>query len=172
MRLKKIIVLVLVLTCSLSAFGCSGNDDSSSTGADSTGDVHADSVHGKVTSVTYSCSGGDTVESTFSYYAAEVEDGYVFNYVFYGDEGRVEGESMIEDTEMNELRAIIEKYGYSEKVGQREEPDFGNEEALDAPSYYFSVSYEDGKSMTSSTAGDGAFELEPFFRLLAEKVKQ
>ncbi len=169
MKLKSIIVFILVLLFALTAVGCSSDNGGRD---DVTADVHADEVHGKVTSVTYSCSGGDTVESTFSYYAAQEGEDFVFKYLFYGDEGRVEGESKIEEADMNELRAIIERYGYSEKVGQREDPDFGNEEALDAPSYYFSVSYEDGKSMTSGTAGEGAFELEPFFRLLAEKVTQ
>ena len=152
--------------------GCSGGAKSGET-VDTDHGTYSDSEHGKVISVTYSCAGGQTAEEDFSFYASEEDEGFAFSY-FYFDfvGGRLEGELKIGEEDMNEIRRIIDKYGYSELVGQRTEPDFGNDEALDAPTYYLSVSYEDARSMSTTNPGEGGRELEAFFISLAEKGDQ
>ena len=173
MRIKKIIVLMIaaLLACRFLA-GCSGGPASETTGVSDSG-TYADGEHGRVISVVYSCAGGQTVEESFSFYAAASDGGNVFSYFFYDLVGkRIEGERAVGEDDMNDLRALIEMYGYSELIGQKTEPDFGNEEELDAPTYYLNICYEDGRSMTSSTAGEGGLALEAFFKSLAEKGDQ
>ncbi len=170
MKFNKTVVLIFaVFIAALLLAGCSGKTDPASSGDTGDNDV-ADPGHGKAVSVTYSCAGGANVEDTFSYYAAQEDEGFLFSYYYYDlAEERREGERKISRDDMNALRTIIEVYGYAEKVGQRTEPDFGNDAAPDAPSYYLSISFEDGKSMSADTAGNGGAELEAFFRSLAEK---
>ncbi len=163
MKIKRIIVLIIASLLAVSLLGsCSDEPDPV--------EVHADPEHGRVVSVTYTCAGGKTPTAEFSYCAAEKDGDFVFTYSRYDTDGnRIEGEKTIAKEEMNALRALIEEYGYSEQVGNRPDPDFGNDEEPDAPSYYFSVSYEDGRSMSAESAGEGGYAVESFFRSLSEK---
>ena len=160
-------MIAALIAASLLA-GCSGKADPASAGAPE--DTASVSEHGSAVSVTYSRAGGANIEDTFSYRAAQEEEGYLFSYLYYDYvEGRLEGEREIGKDDMDALRAIVGKYGYAGKVGQRAAPDFGNDEETGAASYYLAITFEDGKSMTADTAGDGGAELESFFRTLAEK---
>ena len=169
MKFNKTVVLIFaVLIAALLLAGCSDKTDPASS-VDTGGGV-SDPEHGGAVSVTYSCAGGENVEDTFSFYAAKEDEGFLFRYYFYDQvKGLLEGERQIGEDDMNTLRTIVEVYGYAEKAGQRIDPDFGNDEAPDAPTYYLEIGFEDGRSMSADTAGDGGAELEAFFRSLAEK---
>lgn len=60
--------------------------------------------------------------------------------------------------------AYVENYKKPKKCPFEEEP-------LDAPSYGFSISFSDGSSYNTETAGEAMQELEGFFYGLAEKLK-
>ena len=170
MKHKRIFALIFALLFVLAAAGCSNSADSASTvnGAD-TGSAPA-GEHGRARSVAYSCADTQDPEKSFSFLAAEDDGEFLFSYFCYDADGeRLEEERKIGEDDMSELRAVVERYGYSDLVGQRAEPDFGNDDVPDAPSYYLSIGFEDGKSMSADSAGDGGAELESFFRSLAEK---
>lgn len=170
MKHKRIFALILALLFVIASAGCSNSRDPASTGngAD-TGSAPA-GEHGRARSVAYSCADTQDPEKSFSFLAAEDDGEFLFSYFCYDADGeRLEEERKIVEEDMNGLRAIVERYGYSDLVGQRAEPDFGNDDVPDAPSYYLSIGFEDGKSMSADSAGEGGAELESFFRSLAEK---
>ncbi len=173
---KRIIAAMIAALVIFALAGCAGKeakteetDTASAAGEESfaPADTEESVSHGVLVSATYSCAGGAMPEEDFSYIMTEKDTGvYVFKAAYYDEEGeKQETEKEVTVDEMNSLRAIFDKYGYEKLVGQRLEPDLGDDDeyALDAPSYYLSGTYADGKSFSTDSAGEGAAELRSFF---------
>lgn len=177
MRSLSILLISIVLALSLICFsGCGKSGEEAQSEAQSTESAATGTEeetcgeHGVLTSVTYTAVGA-TDDETFSYIASEEEEGkYIIKATYFDSEGNSHStEHDIGLSDMEALRAIFDKYGYDELIGNRISPDLDDDDADGGPDYYFSATYADGSFFSADSAGDGAAELVSFFKDLAEK---
>ena len=177
--MKKIILLIaliaaLAVLALFTLAACSGGSGvDSAVQENSESESVAPGEHGDAVSVSYTCVGGMSLEEDFSYFVNEKDGKAEISYSYYDGEGnKHDGKSDVSAEDIDALRALIDKYGYAENVGHRRggSADDSGEFALDAPQYYFSVSFEDGKSYSADSAGEGASELRELLSRLAGNI--